>query len=96
MRNGCKVRLERGPKGLYFELVEADRRLKHPRSVVFQTDWDFPGLAGHFGYVPCECGATDGTVNCVHKTATQMISEAYDFLCRHEGEVIDDPGYLGG
>ena len=55
-------------------------------TVLIQTDWDFPGVASRCGYVPCECGATDGTVDCPHKTASAMISEAYDFLRERDGE----------
>lgn len=50
------------------------------KNIYYQTDWDFPALAQMFGYVPCnECG-TDGTIDCEHKTATQMIREAQEFL----------------
>jgi hypothetical protein len=54
-----------------------------------QIDWDYPGLASMFGYVPCDCGATDGTVDCPHKTASEMIAEAFEYLSEHDGEVID-------
>ena len=67
------------------------------RSVLIQTDWDWPGVASSFGWRPCEqCDTTDGTVDCAHKTASVMISEARAFLDEHEGETIDDPGYFGG
>jgi len=55
-------------------------------TVLIQTDWDFPGVASTIGWVPCECGETDGTVDCPHKKATNMISEAYDFLRMHADE----------
>ena len=60
-------------------------------TVLFQTDWDFPGLASCFGYVPCEdcAGSTDGTVDCAHKTASEMIVNAYDFLSALAGEAIE-------
>jgi hypothetical protein len=51
-------------------------------TVAIQSDWDFPGTAAEFGFTPCECGATDGTVDCSHKTATAMMSAAYDYLCQ--------------
>jgi hypothetical protein len=65
-------------------------------TVLVQTDWDFPGLASSFGWKPCECGSTDGTVDCAHKTATEMITEAAEFLdnCVANGTVIPDPGYF--
>lgn len=69
------------------------------RTVLVQTDWDFPGLAASFGFVPCDCGATDGTVDCLHKTATEMITEAIDYLdalCESADDrrFIEDPGYF--
>ena len=59
-----------------------------------QSDWDRPGLATTFGWVACECGHTDGTVNCPHKTVTDMISSATDYLDDNEGKIVDDPGYF--
>ena len=64
------------------------------RTVLIQSDWDFPGIASNLGYVPCECGTTDGTVSCDHKTVGQMIEEANDFICSHLGQPFDDPGYF--
>ena len=54
-----------------------------PLTRLIQTDWDFPGVATHIGFEPCECGATDGTIDCEHRTAAEMISAAYDFLEEH-------------
>lgn len=51
-----------------------------PYSIRGQSDWDFPFIAGLLGYVPCDCGLTDGTVDCEHKTATDMILSAATFL----------------
>ena len=65
------------------------------REVLIQTDWDFPGLANTFGWVPCECGQTDGTVDCRHRTASTMIAEAAEYLGDHVGDSVEDPGYLG-
>ena len=42
---------------------------------LIQTDWDYPGIASTFGWTPCRCEATDGTVSCAHKQAGQMIAE---------------------
>ena len=64
------------------------------KNILIQTDWDYPGLANSFGWQACKCGSTDGTVDCEHKTATQMISEAADYLDSHEGMIINDPGYF--
>jgi hypothetical protein len=64
------------------------------RDILIQTDWDYPGLASSFGWRACTCGATDGTVNCKHKTASKMITSAYNFLVANDGECVEDPGYF--
>jgi hypothetical protein len=64
-------------------------------TVLVQMDWDFPGLASNLGYEPCDCGGTDGTVDCSHKTAGDMITEAEDYLNEHLGQPFEDPGYFG-
>jgi hypothetical protein len=69
-------------------------RAENGQEVFIQSDWDYPGTASNLGFVPCECGETDGTVDCAHHTATEMISAAYDFLCEHDGETFTDPGYF--
>lgn len=91
-----KLRLEQGDVDGTYLLVQADRRLKRPKDLLFQTDWDYPSLASNFGFVPCECGRTDGTINCEHKTAGEMICAAAEYLDNHIGEVITDPGYFDG
>ena len=63
-------------------------------SVLVQTDYDYPSLASSFGFVPCSCGQTDGTVDCPHKNSSEMIQQAQDFLDDSLGKIIDDPGYL--
>lgn len=65
-------------------------------SMYVQVDWDYPSVASTFGFVACECGATDGTVDCAHKTAREMIAAAYEYLVEHEGEQAEDPGYFDG
>lgn len=84
-----KATLEDGDFGCYLLVAEDGRDL------LFQTDWDFPGLASMFGFVACECGKTDGTISCQHKTASQMISEAREFLDDHIGDEIDASDYFG-
>ena len=64
------------------------------RDILVQTDSDHPGLASTFGWVPCECGETDGTVDCAHRTATDMIEDAADYLRENEGATAEDPGYF--
>jgi hypothetical protein len=54
-----------------------------------QSDWEYPSLASRFGFVPCECGCTDGTVDCEHKTVSQILSEAFDFLAARDGETTE-------
>jgi len=63
-------------------------------TILIQSDWDYPSLASNLGYVACECGATDGTIDCQHKTASEMIEDAIDFLDDNLGVEFDDPGYL--
>jgi hypothetical protein len=64
------------------------------KTVLVQMDWSFPGLASNLGYVPCSYGDTDGTVDCAHHTASEMIDAARDFLDAHLGVPFDDPGYF--
>jgi hypothetical protein len=85
-----RITLERGLAGSY--LVLAD----NGASVLVQVDWDFPGLASSFGWLPCFCGRTDDTIDCPHRTAEVMIGEAREHLDRHLGETVDDPGYFTG
>jgi len=80
-------------------LLEADcgtflLRAEDGRDVLVQTDWDFPGVASTFGWSACPCGATDGTVDCEHRMAGDMIADAYNFLRAHTGDATDDPGYF--
>jgi hypothetical protein len=92
-----KIQLSRNPQGLYYELIPVDNEgnpVDGLESVCIETDWNFPGTASNFGFVPCDCGATDGTVDCPHKTASEMISAAQDFLDEHDGDIVDDPGYF--
>ena len=64
-------------------------------SLLIQTDWDYPAPASNFGLVPCaDCRETDGTVNCAHKTASEMIQQAAKFLDDKIGAIVSDPGYF--
>jgi hypothetical protein len=83
-----KISLREGHVGT-FRVAAADGR-----DLLVQTDWDFPGLASTFGWSPCSCGRTDGTVDCDHRTADEMIAEAHEFLRAHVGDSADDPGYF--
>lgn len=69
--------------------------LDESNSILIQVDTDRTGLASAFGWVPCpDCRATDGTVDCAHRTSEEMIEEATDYLDDHIGEAADDPGYF--
>jgi hypothetical protein len=65
-------------------------------TILVNVDWDFPCVASAFGYIPCECGFTDGTVDCEHKTVSYMIYAAMNYLDEHLGDVVEDPGYFCG
>lgn len=82
------VTLLEGDHGTY--LIEAE----DGRTVLIQTDWDYPAVASVFGWQPCPCGETDGTVDCPHRTASEMIAEASQFLDAHIGDTAEDPGYF--
>ena len=56
-------------------------------TTLIQTDWDWPGVAMAEGWQPCDqCRETDGTVDCQHRTASEMIQDARDWIDDHEGE----------
>ena len=82
------ITLESSQFGNYL-LVDEDGN-----DILIQTDWDFPGVASSFGFVPCDCGDTDGTVDCAHQTASDMIQAAADFLDDNIGAKVEDPGYF--
>lgn len=82
-----RVKLTR--ERFYFLLTAEDGR-----TVIVQTDWDYPGVARDLGWQPCECGATDGTIDCAHHTASEMIASAREYLDDHDGESFEDPGYF--
>jgi hypothetical protein len=54
-----------------------------------QSEWDFPRAAAQFGWTPCECRTTDGTIPCEHRTVKEMIAEAREFLDDRIGETIN-------
>lgn len=88
------ITLENGDCGTY-EVTAEDGR-----SVLVQTDWDYPGTARTFGWnmaeEKCAHTGTDGTVNCPDcgKTATAFISEAGAYLDDNIGAEAEDPGYF--
>lgn len=64
------------------------------QTMLIQTDWDYPSVASAFGWCACDCGFTDGTVDCEHRTADEMIVEAREYLDDHIGDTVEDPGYF--
>jgi len=57
-----------------------------PMSIFVQSDYEFPFMASLLGFEACtECRLTDGTVDCEHKTASEMICDASEFLDKHSG-----------
>ncbi len=65
------------------------------RTVAIDSDWDFPAVASSMGWQACECGRTDGTVDCIDckRQVSAMISEAYDYIEHRAGEpfpTLDD------
>jgi len=72
------------------------RNTRNAKTVLVQTDYDYPGVASNLGWSGTCCGATDGTVDCKthQKTATEMIASAYDWIVEHEGDEFEDPGYF--
>lgn len=84
-----KLFFDRGyvPVGFLIVADNADPYSDNPAdTVLIQSDWDYPGVASRTGFVPCECGATDGTVDCPHHSAGDMIEAAYDWLRDRDGE----------
>lgn len=76
------------------------------RSVLVQTDWDYPGVASTFGWSmrdvqrntagDCLHDFTDGTVDCADcgLTASDFIAAARLWLDEHDGAQAEDPGYF--
>lgn len=82
------ITLESGQFGNY--IIKND----DGQTVLVQIDWDYPGAANTFGWSPCDCGLTDGTVDCEHRTVVDMIADAQQYLDDHIGDTIEDPGYF--
>lgn len=100
------VNLYQGDFGTY-ELGPANKRLARQlkretgeETVLFQTDWDFPGLArslgwnGKIGRERCNHSGTDGTVTCPEcgRTASEFIAAAVDWLDNHCGRTFRGKG----
>lgn len=87
-----KIILEDGDFGTY--TVSEIR--KGGKSVLIQTDWEYPSFASMFGWNmrgrKCDHRGTDGTVKCPDcgKTASAFIEEARSYIDRHIGKVVLD------
>lgn len=70
------------------------RNTETNQTMDFQSDWDYPRLASMFGNhaIMCDCGSTDGTVDCEHKTASAMITEASEWLFDNIDAEVDGRG----
>ena len=75
------------------------------RTILVQTDWDYPGVADTFGWSTrgvqsgqgaCDHSETDGTVACsaCGVTASVFIEAAEEGLDGNDGATVDDPGYF--
>jgi len=92
------IELENGQFGWDYII----RDLQTGKSILIQTDYDYPGTAMTFGWVPtvgpgnCEHSGTDGTVDCARcgRTASEFINEAHQYLDDHIGDQAEDPGYF--
>ena len=75
------------------------------KSILIQTDWDYPSTAGTFGWSmqsvqndggECDHNETDGTVDCAvcGVTASRFIEAAREWLEDNDGSTAEDPGYF--
>lgn len=83
--------VESGQFGWDYEVVCAE---DESQTLYIQSDWEYAGLASSMGWCPCECGFTDGTVDCEHRKVGDMLAEAQEWIDDHLGEVFEDPGYF--
>lgn len=84
-----KIRVECAPEGspnfcFAFYDVETEQEIEF-----IQSDWEYPSWASKFGWIPCDCGETDGTVKCPHKGVDEMLSSAYNYLAELDGQVLE-------
>ncbi|MFP6703406.1 MAG: hypothetical protein VB861_16785 [Planctomycetaceae bacterium] len=59
------------------------------RSLPLTRDTDILEAARLFGWAACECGLTDGTTACSHKTPELMLEQAQQFLVTNRGLEAD-------
>lgn len=80
---------------------------RSPANLLVQSDWDYPSIAGTFGWslrgtqygnaTPCDHSGTDGTIACPDCgiPAGSFIADAAEWIADHYGTTADDPGYFG-
>jgi hypothetical protein len=78
--------------------------LDRGRTILIQTDWDYPGVASSFGWdirsahAPgcADPSGTDGTIDCPScgTTASSFITAAESWMDDHLGAIVEDPGYF--
>lgn len=103
------IRITRDPKYApcgYLVMREPFDKYDEKNTILFQTDWDFPGLARTFRWnmaalessnPDCQHEGTDGTVTCrgCGMTADMFIMRAMDYLDSVlDCEEVEDPGYF--
>lgn len=71
---------------------------RNDETILVQSDYEYAGVASNFGWIPCECGATDGTVACASckRDVATMIAEAEEKLLQvgRDETWVEDPGYF--
>ena len=67
-------------------------------SLTLTRDIDILEAARLFGWSACECGLTDGTTACSHKTPELMLEQARQFLVANrelEADIMHSPYWSG-
>lgn len=69
-------------------------RAEDGRTILVQTDWDFPGVAETFGWSPPAGTLTDDVGKFAAESLLAVIGDARDFLHERTGSMTSDPGYF--
>ena len=67
-------------------------------SLTLTRNTDILEAARLFGWSACECGLTDGTTACSHKTPELMLEQAQQFLVANremEADIVPSPYWSG-
>lgn len=57
-------------------------------------DFDVTSLVWHLAGSGCECGESDGSVDCDCGTTMEFFEDALEWIDHNDGEVFEDPGYF--